>query len=155
MNGHIYGLSSNGSLVCQELASGKVTCQDKTIGKGSTVYADGLLYCYEETQGIISLVRPGTNAVSVISSFKAPEGSGEHWAHPASSDSRLYIRHGEALMVYDIQNARVGWRNDSTGRLPAAAVTMSDEHDNGNILCLRENHRTDSEGKDDNVFIDK
>jgi outer membrane protein assembly factor BamB len=108
VNGHIYGMSNNGSLVCQELASGKITCQDKTIGKGSIIYADGLLYCYEETQGTISLVKPGTNAVSVVSSFNAPEGSGEHWAHPAISDGRLYIRHGEALMVYDIRGTWAG-----------------------------------------------
>ena len=39
----------------------------------------------------------------IISSFKVPLGKGPHWGHPSISDGRLYIRHGEALMVYDIQ----------------------------------------------------
>jgi hypothetical protein len=30
-------------------------------------------------------------------------GSEQHWTHPAISDGRLYLRHGEALMVYDIK----------------------------------------------------
>jgi hypothetical protein len=38
----------------------------------------------------------------MISSFKIPLGKGPHWGHPAISDGRLYVRHGEALMVYDI-----------------------------------------------------
>ena len=35
---------------------------------------------------------------------------------------------------------------------PTFGMTMSDEHDSGSILCLRENHRADFEGKDDNLF---
>ncbi len=38
---------------------------------------------------------------------------------------------------------------------PIFGMTMSDEHDRGSILCLRENHRADSEDKDDNVLVNK
>ena len=34
-------------------------------------------------------------------------------------------------------------------------MTMFDENDNGSILCLRDNHGADFEGKDDNVFMNK
>ncbi len=34
-------------------------------------------------------------------------------------------------------------------------MDISDEYDNGSILCLRENHRADLEGKDDHVFVNK
>jgi outer membrane protein assembly factor BamB len=37
-----------------------------------------------------------------VSSFRIKKGSGEHWAHPVIKDGRLYIRHGDALMVYYI-----------------------------------------------------
>jgi len=39
----------------------------------------------------------------VVSSFKVTDGSGPHWAHPFISGGKLYLRHGEVLMVYDIR----------------------------------------------------
>jgi len=39
----------------------------------------------------------------IISSFKVPMGTGEHWAHPVILDGILYIRHGDTLMAYDIK----------------------------------------------------
>jgi outer membrane protein assembly factor BamB len=30
-------------------------------------------------------------------------GKGRHWAHPVICGGRLYIRHGEVLMAYDIK----------------------------------------------------
>lgn len=41
--------------------------------------------------------------IGMESSFTVTRGAGEHWAHPAISDARVYMRHGEALMVYDIK----------------------------------------------------
>ncbi|NCO39069.1 MAG: hypothetical protein GW911_08855 [Armatimonadetes bacterium] len=39
----------------------------------------------------------------VTSSFAVPLGKNQHWAHPSLSDGRLYVRHGDALMVYDVK----------------------------------------------------
>jgi outer membrane protein assembly factor BamB len=30
-------------------------------------------------------------------------GTGPHWAHPFISDGKLYLRHGDVLMVYNIK----------------------------------------------------
>ena len=30
-------------------------------------------------------------------------GNGMHWAHPVVCNGRLYIRHGDALLAYDIK----------------------------------------------------
>jgi hypothetical protein len=30
-------------------------------------------------------------------------GAGPHWAHPFIGDGKLLIRHGDALMMYDIK----------------------------------------------------
>jgi outer membrane protein assembly factor BamB len=38
----------------------------------------------------------------VVSAFKITQGDGPHWAHPAIANGRLYIRHGDALLCYDI-----------------------------------------------------
>jgi outer membrane protein assembly factor BamB len=34
--------------------------------------------------------------------FSVPLGTNEHWAHPVIHHKKLYIRHGNALMVYNI-----------------------------------------------------
>jgi len=91
-----------GNWYCVNLDAGKVSYEAKLVGKGSAMYADGLLYCYGET-GELALVKPGNDGYEKISSFMITRGHGEHWAHPAISDGRLYIRHGDALMVYDIK----------------------------------------------------
>jgi hypothetical protein len=38
----------------------------------------------------------------VVSSFKVPRGEGPHWAHLVVANSRLYLRHGTALLCYDL-----------------------------------------------------
>jgi hypothetical protein len=48
------------------------------------------------------MVKPNPQEFEVVSSFRVRKGSGEHWAHPVIKDGRLYIRHGDALMVYRI-----------------------------------------------------
>jgi hypothetical protein len=66
------------------------------------VYADGLFYCYGE-DGRVSLARMTPESFEIRGSFKVPLGTREHWAHPVIHDKRLYIRHGDALMVYDVK----------------------------------------------------
>jgi outer membrane protein assembly factor BamB len=39
----------------------------------------------------------------VISSFQVTLGKDQHWAHPVVCGKRLYIRHGDVLMAYDIE----------------------------------------------------
>ena len=84
------------------MATGKVKYQDKVVGKGSVIYADGMLYCYSE-KGTVGLVKAKPNGYELVSSFQVEKGTDEHWAHPAISDGRLYIRHGDALMAYNIK----------------------------------------------------
>jgi len=69
--------------------------------KGNIIYADGMAYCYSE-KGEVGIVKLTPDAFEVVSSFKIDLGSSQHWAHPVIRDGRLYVRHGDALMVYDI-----------------------------------------------------
>jgi len=108
LDGNIHGSNhtgqggNKGSWICLELATGKVKHQAKLVGKGSVIFADGMLYCYGES-GMVGLVKPTPTGYEMVSSFKVTKGTEEHWAHPAISNGRLYIRHGDALMVYDIR----------------------------------------------------
>ena len=105
-NGYLYGSNwednRNGNWVCLDWKTGKVMWEEKWITKGSIITAEGMLYCYEEKKGAFGLVSATPEKFDMVSSFSVSLGKGLHWAHPAISDGRLYVRHGDALMVYNI-----------------------------------------------------
>ena len=96
--------NTQGNWLCVDWNTGKTLYETKWINKGSIISADGMLYCYEEKSGNLALVRPNPEKFDVVSSFKVSGGAGPHWAHPAIFDGKLYVRHGENLMVYDLKN---------------------------------------------------
>jgi outer membrane protein assembly factor BamB len=102
VDGNVHGASTKGQWMCVDLATGNVKFSDKLVGKGSVIYVDGMLYGYGE-RGRVGLIKIMPNGYEMVSSFEVEKGSKQHWAHPAISDGRLYIRHGEALMCYDIK----------------------------------------------------
>ena len=106
-DGFIYGANwlsnSKGNWVCLELTTGKVMYETEWFNKGSLIYAEGMLYCYEESKGNVALVPAAPQTFSPISTFQIKQGNGQHWAHPAVANGILYIRHGDALMAYDIK----------------------------------------------------
>ena len=51
---HVYGCG-DGTLKCIELKTGKIAWQDRCVGKGSIMFADGHLYCRSES-GPIAMV---------------------------------------------------------------------------------------------------
>jgi len=102
VDGHVYGTSSRGRWTCLDATNGRPTYQEKGVGKGSVVFADGMLYCYGE-RGMLALARPNPKKFDMVSSFRITEGSGPHWAHPVIAAGRMYIRHGDVLLVYDIK----------------------------------------------------
>jgi outer membrane protein assembly factor BamB len=102
VDGKVHGSSTKGEWICLDLATGKVAFSDKLVGKGSVIYVDGMLYAYGEN-GKVGLIKIKPDGYELVSSFQVKKGSDEHWAHPAISDGRLYIRHGDTLMCYDIR----------------------------------------------------
>ncbi len=104
VDGYIYGSaqSRRGKWYCVELKSGKVMWEADIVGQGSMALAGGLFYCYGE-RGKLALVEMSPDGHKVISSFQITRGKDPHWAHPSISGGRLYIRHGDVLMVYDIK----------------------------------------------------
>lgn len=106
IEGCIYGANwignSNGNWVCLDWETGKVKWEKHWFNKGSIIYADGMLYCYEEKSGNLGLVKASPDGFELVSSFRITQGNGRHWAHPAISDGVLYVRHGDVLMAFDI-----------------------------------------------------
>ncbi len=101
VDGRIYGAASNGTWSVLDAASGEVLASERRLGKGSLVYADGRVYGYVEG-GEVLLVDPDPADFEVVGRLKVDQGRGQHWAHPVISDGVLYVRHGDALMAYDV-----------------------------------------------------
>jgi outer membrane protein assembly factor BamB len=108
VNGFIYGSSwitnTSGNWICLDWNTGKVMYEQEWYNKGEVIYADGHLYCIEEKDGNTALVLPDPSGFKIVSTFRVKEGIGPYWSHPAIYDGKLFIRHGDVLMVYDISN---------------------------------------------------
>lgn len=72
------------------------------ISKGAIIAADGLVYLYSDN-GEMNLMKPNGAKLDMVSKFKVDKGSQEHFAFPVIDKGFLYIRHGKALMAYDIK----------------------------------------------------
>jgi len=107
VDGVIYGSNwkgnRNGDWVALDWKSGKVLYEHHWSNKGAIIAADGMLYVYTEEDGHVGLVRPNPKKFDLVSSFEVTMGDGEHWAHPSISNGRLYVHHGDALMVFDVK----------------------------------------------------
>ena len=82
------------------MKDGSIQYEDRGVGKGSLIYAEGFLYCYGE-KGTLALVKATPAGYECVSRFKVAHGTAQHWTHPSLSDGRLYVRHGDALAAYD------------------------------------------------------
>lgn len=71
--------------------------------KGSIIAADSMLYIYDEKRGYVGLLRATPDQFDLVSEFRITKGEGPHWAHPVIADGVLYIRHGNALMAYEVK----------------------------------------------------
>lgn len=109
-NGYLYASNwqnnSQGRWVCVNWETGELMWEKDWYNKGSIIFADELMYIYEEKSGHIGLLHPNPDKFDLISEFQAHEGAGPHWAHPSIYDGNLYLRHGEVVMVYDLNEKK-------------------------------------------------
>jgi outer membrane protein assembly factor BamB len=91
------------SWVCVDWITGKTLWTKKWYSRGSIISADGMLYLFEEKSGHVALVKPDSSKLDIVSEFQITKGEGPFWAHPVINKERLYIRHGDVLMVYKIK----------------------------------------------------
>jgi outer membrane protein assembly factor BamB len=104
VNGLLYGADDEGKAwYCLDWKTGKVVYSNNITAKGNIIFADGMLYCYGE-KGEIVLAMPSAIGFSRICGFNVPYGSDQYWAHLVIYKGRMYVRHGNSLMVYDIKN---------------------------------------------------
>lgn len=107
VDGNIYGSTwdnnANGKWASVNWETGRTNWVTGWENKGSVITADGKLYLYEEKRGNVALVEPSAEKLKIISTFKMAAGTGPHWAHPAIYGGKLFIRHGDVLMIYNLK----------------------------------------------------
>ncbi len=102
-DGHIYGSMYRKNLwCCLDASDGKILYSSDKFGDGNIIMADGMFYCYSE-KGEIALVTADPASFNVISRFQITLGSDQHWSHTVIYQGRLYVRHGNALIVYNLK----------------------------------------------------
>jgi len=107
LGNNIYGANHQSipadTWVCVDWTTGKTLWTTKWYSRGSIISADGMLYLFEEKSGHVALVKPDNSKLEIVSEFQITKGEGPFWAHPVISKGRLYVRHGDVLMVYKIK----------------------------------------------------
>jgi outer membrane protein assembly factor BamB len=84
-----------------ETNTGKIVDSVK-FDKGVTIFADGLLYGYNE-KGQLGIFKPNGPKMEAVSSFKVTRGTKAHYAHPVICGGIMYVRHGRSLLAYDVK----------------------------------------------------
>lgn len=98
---HLYGFSSS-ILIAMRFDTGAVIWRDRSVGKGSVVYADERLYLYSE-DGVVGLAEASPAGYREHGRFRIPPGALPTWAHPVVADGRLYVRDQDMLYAFDVR----------------------------------------------------
>lgn len=98
---HLYG-TDEAVLTCLELPTGRVAWQNRSVGKGAVVYADGHVILRGE-EGTVALVEATPRAYVEKGRF-TPSNRSERpaWPHPVVNGGRLYLRDQDTLAVYSL-----------------------------------------------------
>ncbi len=97
----IYTSSKDNKLKVLDTETGQVT-ESLSGMKGNLIAADNMLFFYADN-GYIYLIKGIGAKLEVASKFKITKGTKEHFAHPVIANGVLYVRHGNALMAYEIK----------------------------------------------------
>ena len=98
---HLYGYSGS-VLTAMKLADGTVAWRDRSVGKGSLIYADERLYLFSEN-GVAGLAEPTPAGYREHGRFRVPSGSLPTWSHPIITNGKLILREQDNVYAYDVR----------------------------------------------------
>jgi len=101
---HLYGFSG-GILTAMRFDTGEVAWKDRSVGKGSLVYADGSLYLLSEN-GVVGLAEASPTGYQEKGRFRIQQDSLPTWAHPVVAGGHLFIRDQDTIYAYDVRQKK-------------------------------------------------
>jgi len=102
---YLYGFSS-AILTAIKFDTGEIAWRDRSVGKGSLVYADGHLYCFSEN-GVVGLVEATPTGYKEKGRFRIPQDQLPTWTHPVVAGGRLYLRDQDTIYAFDVREKEV------------------------------------------------
>jgi outer membrane protein assembly factor BamB len=99
---HLYGFSS-AILTAMKFDTGEVAWKDRSVGKGSMIFADERLYLFSE-QGVVGLAEANPAGYREHGRFQIKTGSSPTWSHPVVSNGKLYLRDQDTIYAYDVRS---------------------------------------------------
>ena len=101
---YLYGFSSS-ILTAIKFDTGEIAWRNRSVGKGSLVFADGNLYCFSEN-GVVGLVEATPAGYKENGRFRIQQGSLPTWTHPVVAGGRLYLRDQDTIYAFDIREKK-------------------------------------------------
>lgn len=98
---HLYGFSSH-ILTAMKFDTGEVTWRDRSVGKGSVIFADDRLYLFSE-RGVMGLAEATPQGYREHGRFTIQAGARPTWSHPVVANGKLYIRDQDTIYAYDVR----------------------------------------------------
>jgi hypothetical protein len=98
---HLYGYS-NAILTCMEFGTGKVAWKDRSVGKGTVTYADGMLYLLGE-KNTVGLAEATPEGYQEKGRFSIEDQGFPSWSHSVVCGGKLYIRNQGMLMCFNVK----------------------------------------------------
>ena len=94
--------NGGGALTCMDFLTGKILWQNRSVGKGSLIAADNMLYVFSENHEI-ALVEASPGGYQERGRFKIENHGRPSWAHPIIAGGHLYLRDQGSLTKYDLR----------------------------------------------------
>jgi outer membrane protein assembly factor BamB len=98
---YLYGFS-DAILTAMKFDTGDVAWRDRSVGKGSVVFADERLYLYSEG-GVVGLAEANPAGYREHGRFRIQSGDLPTWSHPIVSNGKLFIRDQDTIYAYDVR----------------------------------------------------
>ena len=105
---HVYGYGDPG-WVCQDFNTGESVWNSRKLGKGAIGYADGMIYCVDESSGEVVLAEASPEGWKEHGRFKLDpqtkirSARGRIWTHPVIANGKLYLRDQDMIYCFDVK----------------------------------------------------
>lgn len=101
VDNHLYGFNSS-ILTALEFDTGELAWRNRSVGKGSLVYADDRLYLFSEN-GVVGLADASSAGYQERGRFELRTGGSPTWSHPIITNGLLILRDQDRIYAYDIR----------------------------------------------------